>query len=456
MFKKSYPKRFFRIAALFVTLALCLSVAACTSAADQTKAAVPAIVTPAPSPTPGAGGAAASVTPAPGPSFSYDFITRLTEGGTGLVREVPASDKKQAYLAQINGTLDIRWVDCPEFLSDDDIQKIFGAIPYVNFNTDTVWPDGLPSGFDPEALLETGKNPGLGVRALHEQDITGKGVSIAIIDQTLFTGHPEYKDNLVLYEEIHVQANEKADMHGSAVSSIAVGKTCGVAPGAKLYYWAVNLAKDVYIPSSADENIAFAEGLAAAVDRLLAVNAALPEREKIKVLSISRGFSDLEDAGVRVFLEAVERAKDAGIFVITTSTFRYSDFMTEETDFGGLGKADMSGDPDSLSTYTLGSWEQAGAAYFIDKLLVPMDGRTTADFTGEDDYVFYPQGGWSWVAPYLAGLYALGVQVNPDITPALFWTTALSTARPLTVTINDSSYTFSHVIDPTSLLEALS
>jgi hypothetical protein len=51
----------------------------------------------------------------------------------------------------------------------------------------------------------------------------------------------------------------------------------------------------------------------------------------------------------------------------------------------------------------------------------------TASPTGNDDYVFYSEGGWSWAVPYVAGLYALACQVKPDITPAVFWAKALET-----------------------------
>lgn len=183
-------------------------------------------------------------------------------------------------------------------------------------------------------------------------------------------------------------------------------------------------------------------------------------------MSISRGFSDLNDDGVRAFLAAIERAKAAGIFVITTSTYQYSaDFMDPSTDFGGLGKADYFGEPDELSTYTLGTWEQNYPESFAGKLLVPMDARTTADFTGEENYVFYTDGGWSWVAPWLAGLYALAAQVNPDITPDIFWTTARDTASQLSVhidtpeTVSNSllgePYTLTHVVNPGALIDAL-
>ena len=87
-------------------------------------------------------------------------------------------------------------------------------------------------------VIESGKNPGLGVRNLHEKGITGKGVNVAIIDQNLIIGHPEYADNIADYypgnfpEEYY----ESGSMHGAAVTSFLAGKTCGVAPEAKVYF----------------------------------------------------------------------------------------------------------------------------------------------------------------------------------------------------------------------------
>ncbi|MEW6228974.1 MAG: hypothetical protein AB1700_12945 [Bacillota bacterium] len=52
----------------------------------------------------------------------------------------------------------------------------------ANFDSLTMWPMApwrRPSGFDPEAILEEGENPGLGLRALQQEGVTGKGVAIA-------------------------------------------------------------------------------------------------------------------------------------------------------------------------------------------------------------------------------------------------------------------------------------
>lgn len=391
------------------------------------------------------------------------FVSRLTENGSGIVREVPAVKPMGHAVRNRFGQsdtgvpeLDIRWVDCKEELSDKQRETVASSAPYITFNSDSVFPDGMPEAYDPAAILEAGKNPGLGVRALHEKGITGKGVGIAIIDMPLYNSHPEYKDSLALYEEIHVLPSEGAQMHGSAVASIAVGKSCGVAPGAKLYYWGIDFSKQDGSNSAEDEHIAFADGAAAALDRIIEVNKGLPKDEKIRVVSMSRGFSQLDDPGVKTFLAAVERAKKAGIFVLTTSNYEYYDWIKQSTDFGGLGKLDYAGSADDLPNYTLGRFEQRDPAFCSSRLLVPMDARTTADFTG-DGYVFYCNGGLSWAEPYVAGLYALACQVKPDVTPEEFYKTVCKTADSLAVKIpadTGKDYTF-RVVNPAKLMDVL-
>lgn len=84
-----------------------------------------------------------------------------------------------------------------------------------------------------------------------------------------------------------------------------------------------------------------------------------------------------------------------------------------------------------------------------------MDGRTVASPTGNDDYVFYPHGGWSWCVPWLAGLYALACQVQPEVTPESFWTEALRTGRTISLRRGDEQVEFGTIADPPALLAAL-
>ena len=101
-------------------------------------------------------------------------------------------------------------------MNETQKDRLAGCIPNITYNEETVFPKELEKEFPAQQILEKGKSPGLGVEALHEQGITGKGVGIAIIDQVLYTGHPEYASNLALYEEMHVVPNQSGSMHGAA------------------------------------------------------------------------------------------------------------------------------------------------------------------------------------------------------------------------------------------------
>lgn len=81
-----------------------------------------------------------------------------------------------------------------------------------------------------------------------------------------------------------------------------------------------------------------------------------------------------------------------------------------------------------------------------------MDSRCTASPTGADDYVFYREGGMSWSVPYVAGLYALACQVNPDITPEIFWTEALDTGDTISISDNQK---LGKIVNPIKLIERI-
>ena len=110
----------------------------------------------------------------------------------------------------------------------------------------------------------------------------------------------------------------------------------------------------------------------------------------------------------------------------------------------GLGRSPFA-DPDDISSYKE-SILNSGVHIPNDALLVPIDSRTVAGYTGESDYVFHRQGGISWAAPWLAGMYALCVQVYPEITPELFIELAFETS---------DTFNTGHIINPSKLIERL-
>jgi hypothetical protein len=125
--------------------------------------------------------------------------------------------------------------------------------------------------------------------------------------------------------------------------------------------------------------------------------------------------------------------------------------------FHALGR-DPLADPDKFESYRPGMFwavDFYSGKRFNDRLLVPMDSRTTAGPHGPQDYVFYRQGGWSWSIPYIAGVYALAAQVNPAITPEAFWFTAMKTGRTIQITYQEESIPFGPILDPGALIEAV-
>jgi hypothetical protein len=332
-------------------------------------------------------------------------------------------------------------------LSALDVSKRGEDLRHADFDTVTRWPKQLPEGFDPGSTLTRNRNPGLGLRALHAQGVTGQGIGIGIIDQALLVDHEEYRDRLRSYEEIHLYG-DTAQMHGPAVASIAVGRTTGVAPGADLYYIATT--HGVYEQGKYVQDFVW---LARAVDRMLVLNASLPPGRKIRVLSLSIGWSSSQ-RGYGAINAAAARAREAGIFVLSTSLER-----TYRLSFHGLGRA-PDADPDAPAAYGPGEWWAAdfwsGHRFGPgERLLVPMDARAVASPTGPGDYVFYSMGGWSWSVPWIAGLYALACEVRPDITPRQFWAEALRTGTTIRVRHGSQEIDFGTVANPGALIAAL-
>lgn len=395
--------------------------------------------------------------PYPTPDYTYQdhtdpnedqYVTQLAdlsllkEGQPVLaVKESASSYRREATMTKDpNFGYDFRYCN----LSDLDLSGI--DLWESSFSNTTVWPDQLPEDFSPKEILEAGKDPGLGIRALHQQGIDGTGVGIAIIDQALLTGHEQYKDNLMLYERIHC-GDAEATLHGAAVASLAVGKDTGVAPGAKLYYIATTHGHNGDDGRQFDASI-----LADCIDRVVEINQELPDGEQIRVISISRGFNE-QDEGYDRMLEAIAHAEQDGIFVLTTTTMQYEPFQLY-----GLDR-DVRRDADDPTAYHLAAWiskdNYAPLSAQGHLLLVPSGGRTYASGNGVWQYEWDYTGGLSWGVPWLAGVYALCCQVDPDLTPERFIEAAEQAGKTIEVEADGATYTIGKVVDPVGTIDLL-
>lgn len=352
-------------------------------------------------------------------------------------------------LPEYNGNSSIvRTLNLPGYdLSDLDLKDRLTDLLFSDFDSRTIWPEVLPNGFHPDKIMETGKNPGLQLRTLHAEGFTADGINIAIIGQPLLITHLEYMGRIELYEEINISGST-AQVQGTAVASIAAGKTTGTAPGADIYYTAVSHIEIT------DAGFGWNyEPVARAVRRILEVNKSLPRKDKIKVIALPLGWNP-DDNGAYELDTAVNEAIDDRIFVVSSSMERFYGFS-----FQGLGR-EVYADPDSLDSWTPGLWWKNifySSEDFIsqNKLLVPMDSRTTASPTGNSDYAFYRNGSWSWAVPWIAGLYALACEVYPKIDAEYFWEAALLVANETTVSKSGKEYLLGKIVDPYLLIHAL-
>jgi len=339
--------------------------------------------------------------------------------------------------------IDLRSQDLQHF----DLGNYEDELDASIFDTNTVWPREIPVDFDPSLILELGKEPGLGIRELHRNGITGKGVNVAIFDTALYARHESYSENIKTYEMINC-LDDSSHMHGSLVTSLFVGDSTGVAPDAEVHYIAMTFGD--FLETGPEKNLNY---LVQGIDRVLEVNSHLSTDEQIKVISISTGI-DKGTKGYNNFLSAVDRASNEGVFVLT---------CTPETNFdlrlGGLARDSMS-DPNTVESYELGSlpsltFRNKNDIDYTSFLLVPMDNRTSANCTGDEDYQYFNVGGNSNIVPWIAGLYALCLQVDSELNIDDFIDLAYETAYD--VELNNSYYEKinTKIINPKKLISYL-
>lgn len=374
--------------------------------------------------------------------------------GRGKLSTIPVYDRYKPGFLQV----DLRSYD----LTANYMKDKYDDLIHADFDTRTRWPYALPKGFNPKKIIEYGKNPGLNIHTLHKEGVTGKGVGVAIIGGALLADHVEYRDSLKLYEKLNC-LDQTATISGCAAASVVAGKSTGVAPGVSLYYIAQTLhnneAANTGALNSDETSIPDYSKLAEAIGSVTDINKSLPEGNKIRVLLIGCGWNS-GSAGYDAVKKAVDLAKQDGIFVISDSLYETYD---HEMDYNGLGRLPLA-DPDETASYGPGqNW--AGSFFLFGRythakeaLLAPMDSRCTASPTGNRDYVFYNTGDLDMSAAYIAGLYALACQIEPDITPRTFWDKALETGDTVSVkNVNmNHEYKLQKLVNPLKLIRGLS
>lgn len=78
---------------------------------------------------------------------------------------------------------------------------------------------------------------------------------------------------------------------------------------------------------------------------------------------------------------------------------------------------------------------------------------TYARYLSDHDYVF--SAGSGRIYPWLTGMYALCLQVDPDLSGKEFLNLAMDTGYQSTVQLDGKEYTLSKIINPSGMIEAL-
>jgi subtilisin family serine protease len=300
-----------------------------------------------------------------------------------------------AEIKSVNEYDDVRWKN----LSKLDLSARRGLVNTLTFNQKTVWPEQakMPPGSDPNKILTDALNPGLGIRKLHQQGITGRGVNVAIIDQPTYLVHPEFAGKIVAYHDTCCETDESS-MHGPLVASLLVGTNCGTAPDARVYYAAA--------PSWKMDAAYYAKGL----DWIIAQNETLPEEDKIRVVSVSAAPNQSSWANRQMWDRACDRAETYGITVLDCTNSRR----------GFIGRCWYNARiPESVAQCN--PWAPPNTEFRPDptdiSILVPSSPRTAAEDGDVPGYQYAGRGGLSRAIPYCAGVLAMGWQVNPDLSP---------------------------------------
>lgn len=308
--------------------------------------------------------------------------------------------------------------------------KVDGEMDLSSADADTITFDDrtnlsnkafLPVGFNPTHFKEQGKDYGLNLKSLHEKGITGKGVKIAIIDQSL-SDHEEYHNKILHYEEIYPNPYAKhfGAMHGSAVTSLAVGTNCGVAPDAEVYYFAVpfhDFKNDVPDRTYVME----------ALKKCIEINKKLPVNERISAVSISAELNS-SIQGCEKIDEYLKEAKDVGLEVIYCDMFKKRGLSMNG--YNRDMNKDVNDEANIIPIANLIDGRMSQDWFDKDKsktVLIPCDHRTMASEKGYNEYMHTARGGFSWLPPQVTGLYALARQVDRSCTLEHMWSTMLKT-----------------------------
>lgn len=314
--------------------------------------------------------------------------------------DVPKAVTDEWILKKLNATKEegfnffTLWGFCYQDLRESDFSKVSkDLLLQVSFDSSTKWPNLLPSGFNPEAILKN-KQLGYGFKEVHKLGITGKGVLVAVIDHPSNIDHLLIKDNIKEYIVLEKEY-DCFHFHGLAVISRLCGKDIGIAPGVEVIFYAGQ-------PLRENENEDDSYLIEYTIKCLKDIKRKILNKELIRIINMSNSWlhygSDKLKKEASIIIDELE---ELGCQLIdsTNYIFRYVNCKGDEN-------------YNNIDNYTVPTFFQPDTK---DRMNILSGGKLVASYLTKDEYKFGPVGSASYTIPQVVGFYALALQTNPNI-----------------------------------------
>lgn len=282
-------------------------------------------------------------------------------------------------------------------LSDKDLSSVsLEVLSRVAFSSTTIWPaqSKLPKGFNPQSILKYASTTSDSVIKLHNQEIDGNGITIAVIDNS-FQGenHMEFGNSKLIKATLKNAHIGDYHFHMEDVLAKLCGKKLGIAPKSKVLYYEV----------SDEEDCSFD-----VLNALKDIKNRVVRGEKIRIVGFSYSLTDEESPFdfEKECLAIVEELRNLKCEVIDSARFGESFFCCGTT---------FLNESDDKNKYHIASFAH-GKPYeklIKDKINILCSGRTIPEFCSNTGYKYESIDCFSWTIPQCVGYYALCLQINP-------------------------------------------